>query len=73
MRERQKSGPKIVLPIAMGYTGVFFSDMSGDSFIWCKIIIVDEKITFVWVFVTILATAARKTKMAAEFCPEICF
>ena len=56
----------------MGYTGVFFKYARGQFYL-VQNIIGDEKITFVWVFVPISATADRKTKMAADFRPKIRF
>ena len=56
----------------MGYTGCFFRYARGQFYL-VQNIIGDEKITFVWVFVPISATADRKTKMAADFRPKIRF
>ena len=61
----------ITVSVAIGYTGLFFSGMG--QFYLVQNIRINEKITFVWVFVPISATAKGKTKMATYFRPIIGF
>ena len=56
--------------IAVGYSMAvlgFFITHAREQFYLVQNIISDEKITFIWYFVPILATAKQKTKMAADF------